>query len=140
MADTKLDKRLKLSGALPAESAVNGIDYLAAPLVANPAGTMVIAVCVLDVRQVVYDLPSDAHVPTLRIQRVEAVLLDEAPPAVRAWLDARQAERLGADELSLYDDEDSLSDPLEDAHLADAVAVLPHDADKLVRAPFGVVR
>ncbi len=138
MSDTRLDKRLKLSGALPSENTDNGIDHLAGRLVDDPAGSMVLAVVVLDVRQVVYDLPSDAHVPMLRIQRLEGVLLDDAPQHVRQWLDARRSDRLGAEQLP-YDDEDDegLSDPLEEAGLADVVAIVPGDADQAILDPFG---
>ncbi len=138
MSDTTLVKRVKLSAALPSEDTDNGLDYLAQELINNPQGNMVFAVCVLDVLDLNYHVPSDSRVPKMRIKHLEAVLLDEAPPAVRAWLDSRRSERLGAETLP-YDDEDEagLSDPLDDAGLTDAVAVLPHDSDNLVHGPFG---
>ena len=73
MADTRLDKRLKLSGALPAENTDNGIDHLAGVLVDDPEGQMVLCIAVLDVKAVTYDVPTGTHVPMLRIQRVEGV-------------------------------------------------------------------
>ena len=138
MSDTQLVKRLKMSAALPSEHTDNGLDYLADTLVKNPEGTLVLAVAVLDVYECKYRVATGERVPVVRIQRLEGVLLDDAPQHVRQWLDARRSDRLGAEQLP-YDDEDEegLSDPLEEAGLADVVAIVPGDADQTVLNPFG---
>lgn len=138
MADTKLDKVLILRGGTPSDNVNNGIDWLNDRACENPDGFMILAVCVIEVEEASYITKLGGKRAKTHIQQIEAVPLEEAPADVKAWMTARRAERIGAETLP-YDDEDEagLSDPLDDAGLTDAVAVLPADSDNLVRAPFG---
>ena len=136
MADTRLDKRVRLSGALPGEDRENGLDYLASRLADDPEGSMVLAVVILDVRSVTHDIVSDAYVPLLRIREVEAVVREDAPQHVTEWMAALRDQRRGEQER-LFDDD--LPDHLEDEDQSrrdDTVAVVPADADAVVLDPF----
>ena len=95
MADTKLDKQVRLSGALPGEDRENGLDRLAGALVDDPTGSMVLAVVVLDVKSVNHDIVSDVYVPLMRIREIEAVMRDEAPAHVVEWMLALRDQRRG---------------------------------------------
>lgn len=136
MADTKLDKRVRLSGALPSEDRENGVDHLASPLVDDPEGSMVLAIVILDVRSVTHDIVSDAYVPLLRIREIEAVLRDQAPQHVVEYMAALRDQRRGG-QAQLFDEDlpDHLDDE-EQARLDDTVAVVPVDADVTVLDPF----
>lgn len=136
MADTRLDKRVRLSGALPGEDRENGLDYLASRLADDPEGSMVLAVVILDVRSVTHDIVSDAYVPLLRIREIEAVMRDAAPDHVVEWMSALRDQRRG-EQAQLFDEDlpDHLDDE-EQARLDDTVAVVPADADVTLLDPF----
>lgn len=136
MADTRLDKRVRLSGALPGEDRENGLDYLASRLADDPEGSMVLAVVILDVRSVTHDIVSDAYVPLLRIREIEAVMRDAAPDHVVEYMAALRDQRRG-EQAQLFDEElpDHLDDE-EQARLDDTVAVVPADADVTLLDPF----
>lgn len=85
---------LKLSTALPGDDEINGLDSLAAQLVADPTG-MVCAVLILDVKDVRYITDVEAHVPTLRFRRGEAWPVSETPEAIRLAMIQRSEERTG---------------------------------------------
>lgn len=139
MADTKLDRQVKLSGALPAEDAENGLDYLSGHLADNPEGSLVLALVVLDVRSVTHDIVQDVYVPMLRIREIEAVPLDMAPDLYERLRDLRIARR-GAEQDTLPEEplpdliDEEVAEWNEDhARLEDAVAIVPADEDAVVR-------
>jgi len=144
MADTKLDRQVKLSGALPAEDRENGLDHLASQLVDDPEGTLVLALCVLDVKSVTHDIVSDVYVPMLRIREIEGVLLDQSPADVREYMRTLREDRRGIEQDPLPDAiDEELADHLdarrdrEEAAREDAtVAVVPADEDAVVFHPF----
>lgn len=136
MADTKLDKQIRLSGALPGEDRENGLDRLAGALVDDPTGSMVLAVVVLDVKSVNHDIVSDVYVPLMRIREIEAVMRDEAPGHVVEWMLALRDQRRGEQDALFDDDLPDHLDEEEQARLDDTVAVVPVDADVTVLDPF----
>ena len=136
MADTKLDKQVRLSGALPGEDRENGLDRLAGALVDDPTGSMVLAVVVLDVKSVNHDIVSDVYVPLMRIREIEAVMRDEAPGHVVEWMLALRDQRRGEPDALFDDDLPDHLDEEEQARLDDTVAVVPVDADVTVLDPF----
>ena len=131
MADTKLDKQLKLSGALPGEDRENGLDHLAPAIVDNPEGTLVFALVVLDTRSVTHDVLSGVDVPMLRIREVEGVMLDDVPGEVRNYMESLRVQRRGAERDPLPEDE-----PLLDHLDATTVAIVPADEDAVIFNPF----
>lgn len=133
MADTTLDKQLKLSGALPGEMKENGLDYLASRIVQDPEGTLVLAIAVLDTRSITHDVPSGADVPMMRIREVEAVALDDAGDLYDRLRGLRGA-RLGQE--ALFDEDQALEDHLDDDR-GTTVAVVPGDEDGVVRIRGG---
>lgn len=78
MADTSLDKLMKLSAALPSEDAENGLDHLAQQAYENPKGTIIIGIVVLDTLETKYRPATDQEVAVVRIREIEAVRL--TPP------------------------------------------------------------
>ena len=136
MADTKLDKQVRLSGALPGEDRENGLDRLAGALVDDPTGSMVLAVVVLDVKSVNHDIVSDVYVPLMRIREIEAVMRDEPPGHVVEWMLALRDQRRGEPDALFDDDLPDHLDEEEQARLDDTVAVVPVDADVTVLDPF----
>ncbi len=135
MADTKLDKRVRLSDALPSEDRENGVDHLSSPLVDDPEGSMVLAIVILDVRSVTHDIVSDAYVPLLRIREIEAVLRDQAPQHVVEYMAALRDQRRG-EQAQLFEELPDHLDDEEQARLDDTVAVVPADADVTLLDPF----
>lgn len=133
MADTTLDKQLKLSGALPGEMKDNGIDYLAPRVTADPEGTLILAIAVLDTRSITHDVPSGVDVPMMRIREIEAVALDDAGDLSERMRELRSA-RLG--QADLFDEDQALEDHLDDDRGA-TVAVVPGDEDGVVRFSRG---
>ena len=136
MADTSLDRVVKLSGALPREDFENGLDHLHARLADNPEDSLGVAVVVFDVKAVTYNVLQDAHVPMLRIREVEAVMVDAAPDLVER-LRAMRVQRRGAEQDELppeLDDhlEPSSFDDVNEIH-PDTVAIVPGDEDAVVR-------
>ena len=131
MADTKLDKQLKLSGALPGEDRENGLDHLAPAIVDDPEGTLVFALVVLDTRSVTHDVLSGVDVPMLRIREVEGVMLDDVPGEVRNYMESLRVQRRGAEQDPLPEDE-----PLLDHLDATTVAIVPADEDAVIFNPF----
>ena len=129
MADQTLDRVVKLSGTLPPEDVENGLDHLSARLASKPEDSMVIAIVVLDVKAVTYNVLQDAHVPMMRIREIEAVPADQAADLVER-LRAMRVERRGAEQ-----DELPAELRLEDHLDPNTVAIVPADEDAVVR-PF----
>lgn len=136
MADTSLDKLVKLSAALPSEDAENGLDYLAQQAYDDPKGTLLAGVVVLDVLETKYRPATDQEVVIVRIRELEVVPLDAACDLYER-LKAMRIDRRGISQDALFDDDlpDHL-DEEEQARLDDTVAVVPVDADVTVLDPF----
>lgn len=84
---------IKLSGALPGNSDINGLDVFAPDLAGNPDGETVCAIVIFDVKDVRYSVAEGAHIPTIQVRRVEGWLTEDTPQAIRDALVARQEER-----------------------------------------------
>lgn len=128
MAETRPDKLVKLSAALPSHDRENGIDHLAELIAENPKGTLVFAVAILDAKKVDEDIDADTRIPLMRVREIEAVPLDAADPGlvrtIVEWREARRGPEAEQDTLPdaplddhLGDDEDDYDDdePLEGA-------------------------
>ncbi|MDO5535218.1 MAG: hypothetical protein Q4F65_11270 [Propionibacteriaceae bacterium] len=133
MADTSLDKLVKLSSALPKEDAENGLDHLAQQAYDDPKGTMIVGVVVLDVHETKYRPTTDQEVAVVRIREIEAVPLDVASDLYERMKAMRIARRgVQQDELP----EEDLDDHLDaDVH-PDTVAIVPADEDAVVTDIF----
>lgn len=128
MADTSLDKLVKLSSALPREDAENGLDHLAQQAYDDPKGTMILGVVVLDVHETKYRPTTDQEVAVVRIREIEAVPLDHALDLYERMKEMRVNRRgITQDELP----EEDLPD-----HLDETVAIVPADEDAVVLNPF----
>lgn len=86
---------LKLSGALPGITDVNGLDTFAEQLAGDPDGTTLTAIVIFDVKDVRYSVAEGAHIPTVQVRRVEGWLTEDTPQAIRDALVERQEERTG---------------------------------------------
>lgn len=64
---------VRLSSALPGDPEVNGLDHLADRMSAEPSSTVVTAIVWFDVSKVTYLPEQDAHVPTVRVRKVEPI-------------------------------------------------------------------
>jgi len=97
----------KMAGALPKGDRTNGLQHMAAELVAEPWDIRV-AVIFYDVSKVTRDMDSGETVPTIRIRRIEPV--DEPGDGNRLRQVLRRAweRRLGEDVLPI-DLEDELN-------------------------------
>lgn len=138
MADTSLDKLMKLSAALPSEDAENGLDHLAQQAYENPKGTIIIGIVVLDTLETKYRPATDQEVAVVRIREIEAVRLDAAPHLYEQLRDMRTSRR-GTTQDELLGEDEPLEDHLPDeenpwpAEYADTVAVVPADEDGVIR-------
>lgn len=139
MADTSLDKLVKLSAALPSEDAENGLDHLTQQAYDDPKGTMIIGVVVLDVLETKYRPATDQEVAVVRIREIEAVPLDSAQHLVDALKQMRQNRRgTLQDELPDHLDDEEPGDyapsfdDVNEIH-PDTVAIVPGDEDAVVR-------
>lgn len=133
MADTSLDKLVKLSSALPKEDAENGLDHLAQQAYDDPKGTMIVGVVVLDVHETKYRPTTDQEVAVVRIREIEAVPLDKAL-GLYEQLKAMRTDRRGITQDELPADE-PLADHLDEPH-PDTVAIVPADEDAVVTGIF----
>lgn len=131
MAEQTLDRVVKLSGALPREDYENGVDHLSARLAEQPEDSLSVAIVILDVKAVTYNVLQDAHVPLLRIREIEAVPVDSATDLVER-LRAMRVERRGAEQDQLPDELDDHLDDINEIH-PDTVAIVPGDEDAVVR-------
>lgn len=86
---------LKLSGALPGITDVNGLDCYADTLAQDPDGTTITAIVIFDVKDVRYSVAEGAHIPTIQVRRVEGWLTEDTPQEVRDALVERQEKRTG---------------------------------------------
>lgn len=78
-----MSDRVKLSSKLEGNEETNGLDAIAGKLVEDPA-TIRVALVWLDVPQVVVNTDSGAHVPTVRVRRIEPLGdVDDVSAAVR---------------------------------------------------------
>ena len=64
---------VRLSAALPGDPETNGLDHLAGRLSEEPADQVVVALVWFDVSKVTYLPEQDAHVPTVRVRKVEPI-------------------------------------------------------------------
>lgn len=86
---------LKLSSKLPGDSEVNGLDSRAAWLEANPE-ELLVCIAYVDTAKVTIDTDSGAHIPTVRVRRIEPLgELHEVPAGVREALAAAEEKRTG---------------------------------------------
>ena len=85
---------MKLAAALPGDSDVNGLDYLAETLADNPEGVTVTAVVTFDVRDVRFVVDKGIHVPTIQIRRAEGWLTEDTPVEVRTAMVMQGEKRL----------------------------------------------
>jgi len=90
-----MSRLLKLSGALPGITDVNGLETFAQDLVDDPDGTTVTAIVIFDVKDVRYSVAEGAHIPTVQVRRVEGWLTQDTPQEIRDALVARQEKRTG---------------------------------------------
>ena len=139
MAEQTLDRVVKLSGALPREDYENGVDHLSARLAEQPEDSLSVAIVILDVKAVTYNVLQDAHVPMLRIREIEAVPADSATDLVER-LRAMRVQRRGAEQDELPPDlddhlEPSSFDDVNEIH-PDTVAIVPGDEDAVVTDIF----
>lgn len=134
MADTTLDKLMKLSAALPSEDAENGLDHLAAQAYENPKGVIIIGVVVLDTLETKYRPATDQEVAVVRIREIECVPLADAQDLYEKLQDMRAARRGITQDQLPEDMEDHLDEETPwPAEYVDAVAVVPADEDAVVR-------
>lgn len=86
---------VKLSTKLPGDDDTNGLDALAGKLVDDPE-TIRLAVVWLDVSKVTVETDSGAHIPTVRVRRIEPIGdVGDVSDAVRKLVDQAQEERTG---------------------------------------------
>ncbi len=123
MADTSLDKLMKLSSALPSEDRENGLDHLAERAYDNPNGTLIIGLVVLDTFETKYRPATDQEVAVVRIREIEAVPVDDAPDlydrlkqmrTARRGPEAEQDTLLDADPGAPLDDDPLDYEPTDD--------------------------
>ncbi len=88
-----MSARVKLSGKLPGNSDINGLDQLADAIVDDPETTLVCAIVVFEPRKVEHDIATNTYVPTVQVRRIEAFLMDDTPAAVRDALVKAQETR-----------------------------------------------
>ena len=92
---------VKLAAKLPGDLETNGLDAIADQLVKDPE-TIRLAVVWLDVSKVTVETDSHAHVPTVRVRRVEPIGdVGEVSDAIRALVDKAQSDRTGRDPIPL---------------------------------------
>ena len=104
-----MSDKVKLSTRLPGIEETNGLDSIAETLVKDPEQIRV-AVIWYDVAKVTVDTDSHAHVPTIRVRRVEPLGdVDDVSKAIREVVDRAQEERTGKTPLPFdvtdYEDE-----------------------------------
>lgn len=86
---------VKLSTKLPGDAEVNGLDARAAWLEKHP-DELLVCIAYVDVSKVTIDTDSGAHVPTVRVRRIEPLgELDDVPQAVRDAMAEAESERTG---------------------------------------------
>jgi hypothetical protein len=81
-----------LSGRLPGDPDINGLDAIAADLVANPEQLRVV-VAWIDVSKVTTSTDTGDRVPTVRVRRIEPVGTPESVPAAFSRAVLQAAER-----------------------------------------------
>lgn len=92
---------VKLSTKLPGDDDTNGLDVQAPKLVDDP-DTIRLAVVWYDVAKVTIDTDSGAHIPTVRVRRIEPLGdVGEVSDAVRKLVDDAQEKRTGRTPLPL---------------------------------------
>lgn len=86
---------VKLASAMPADFETNGVDAQAEALVLEPK-TLRCAVVWYDVKEVKVDTDTGAHVPTIRLRRIEPLGdADDVSKAIRADVEAAMEKRTG---------------------------------------------
>lgn len=106
---------VKLGSKLPGDPEINGLDDRAQWLEENPDEPLV-CICYLDVQKLTIDTDSGAHVPTVRVRRIEPLgTIDEVPQAVRKVMAAAEEARTGRTPLpfeTVVSSADPHGDPL----------------------------
>lgn len=87
-----MSAQVKLSTKLPGDDTTNGLDAMAAALCDDP-DAFTVAVVWLDTSKVTIDTDTGAHVPTVRVRRVEPLGApsDVAPAVMQAVAEAEEA-------------------------------------------------
>jgi hypothetical protein len=104
-----MSAKVRLSSKLPGIEETNGLDSIAKQLVDEPE-TIRLAVVWLDVSKVTNETDTGAHVPTVRVRRVEPIGdVGDVSDAIRKLVDEAQEARTGKTPLPLdvvdYEDE-----------------------------------
>ena len=104
-----MSAKVKLSTKLPGDEETNGLDSIAEKLVKDPE-TIRVAIVWLDVAKVTVETDTHAHVPTVRVRRVEPLGdVDDVSKAIRELVDTAVEERTGQTPLPFdvtdYEDE-----------------------------------
>lgn len=112
-----MSARVKLSGKLAGNEETNGLDAIAGQLVdeADEGGAPIrVALVWFDVERVTLDVDSGAHVPTVRVRRIEPLgVVGDVPDAVRKLAQDAHEQRTGRTPLPFDDVE--VEDTLEGA-------------------------
>jgi hypothetical protein len=86
---------VKLSGKLPGDAEINGLDAKREWLEENP-DELLVAIVFLDTQKVTIDTDTRAHVPTVRVRRIEPLgTIDQVGVSVRKAMAAAEQERTG---------------------------------------------
>ncbi len=86
---------VKLGSKLPGDAEINGLDSRARWLEENPE-ELLVAVVYLDTAKVVLDTDSGAHIPHVRVRRIEPLgTISEVPKGVREAMAEAEEERTG---------------------------------------------
>lgn len=86
---------VKLSSKLPGDAEINGLDAQREWLEDNP-DELLVAIVLLDTSKVTIDTDTRAHVPTVRVRRIEPLgPVGEVPKAVREAMAAAEQSRTG---------------------------------------------
>lgn len=86
---------VKLSTKLPGDDGINGVDAWAEWLENNP-DKLLVCVAYIDTANIKIDTDTGAHVPTVRVRRIEPLgPIDGVSEAVRKAVAAAESERTG---------------------------------------------
>lgn len=86
---------VQLSSKLPGDAEINGLDAQAKWLEENP-DELLVAIVLLDTSKVTIDTDTHAHVPTVRIRRIEPLgVVGEVSKAVRQAMADAEEKRTG---------------------------------------------
>lgn len=90
-----MSARVKLSSALPGDAEVNGLDAWADSLEDVP-DRLLICVAYVDCSKVTIDTDTGAHIPTVRVRRIEPLgVMGDVSQAVKDAVAVAESERTG---------------------------------------------